>query len=208
MLDDWNIQLFLVLNATANPDPLVVALATVVAAWSIVLVLAIVAVLWIWGPPWRRGALLAVITVLPFALALNGVIGWLYYRPRPFVLGIGHTLVSHAAEAGFPSDHMTLLWTLGLGLVATAAPRSAGWAIVAIGLPTAWARVYLGVHTPLDMLGSLGVAAVAAVLARAILPRVERHLLPSAEALYVGALRALRLPASTFPQVRSGDGRP
>ena len=208
MLDDWNIQLFLALNAAASPDPLTVALAKAVAARSILLVLAIAAALWVWGPPRRRGALLAVATVLPFALALNGAIGLLYFRPRPFMMGLGHTLVPHAAEAGFPSDHMSFLWTLGLGLIATAASRPAGWCIVAIGVLTAWARIYLGVHTPLDMLGSLGVAALAALLARAILPQVERHLLSPAKALYVGVLRTLRLPDMMFPKARSEDSRP
>ena len=208
MLDEWNIQLFLALNAAANPDPLTVALAKAVAAQSIFLALAITAALWIWGPPRRRGALLAVATVLPFALVLNGIVGWLHFRPRPFMLGLGHTLVPHAAEAGFPSDHMSFLWTLGLSLLATAASRPAGWCIVVIGVPTAWARIYLGVHTPLDMLGSLGVAALAALLARAVLPQIERHLLVPAETLYIGALRALRLPDMMFPKARSGDGQP
>lgn len=208
MLDNWNIQFFLALNAAANPDPLAVALAKAVAAQSILLVLAITAALWVWGPPRRRGALLAVATVLPLALVLNGIIGWLHFHPRPFMLGLGHTLVPHAAEAGFPSDHMSFLWTLGLGLVVTAASRPAGWSIVAIGVLTAWARIYLGVHTPFDMLGSLGVAALAALFARAILPQVERHLLSPAEALYVGVLRALRLPDMMFPKARSEDGQP
>ena len=208
MLNEWNIQLFLVLNAAANPDPLTLALAKAVAAQSIFLVLAITAALWVWGPPRRRGALLAAATVLPFALVLNGIVGWLHFRPRPFMLGLGHTLVPHAAEAGFPSDHMSFLWTLGLSLRATAASRPAGWCIVAIGAPTAWARIYLGVHTPLDMLGSLGVAALAALLARAVQPLVERHLLLPAETLYVGVLRTLRLPDMIFPKARSEDGPP
>ena len=63
-------------------------------------------------------------------------------------------------------------------------------------------------HTPLDMLGSLGVAVLAALLARAVLPQIERHLLVLAETLYVGAFRALRLPDMMFLKARSGDGRP
>ncbi len=208
LLDDWNLRLFLALNAATDSDPTVVALAKAVATWGVIPVLAMVAALWVWGAPWRRGALLAVVASVPVALLLNGIVGWLYYRPRPFVSGIGRTLVQHAAEAGFPSDHATFLWTIGLGLMATAASRGAGWAILAIGLATAWARLYLGVHTPIDMLGSLAVAGAAALLARAIRPAVERHLLAPAEASYLAVLRALRLPVTAFPRARSGEGPP
>lgn len=208
MLDDWNLRLFLTVNAAANADPTVIILAKAVATWGVVPVLAIVAALWVWGQPKRRGALLAVVTVVPIALLLNGIVGWLYFRPRPFMLGIGRTLVQHAAEAGFPSDHATFLWTIGLGLMATAASRAAGWAILAIGLATAWARLYLGVHTPIDMLGSLAVAGAAALLARAIRPAVERNLLAPAEASYLAVLRALRLPVTAFPRARSGERPP
>ncbi|MDE2288769.1 MAG: phosphatase PAP2 family protein, partial [Burkholderiales bacterium] len=36
------------------------------------------------------------------------------------------------------------------------------------GLPIAWARIYVGVHFPLDMAGSLAVGAIAAWLAHAL----------------------------------------
>ncbi len=95
------------LNAPEDPNPFFVSLANLAAAWSMAPVLAILAALWIWAPPHRRGALLAVVAVLPIAMALNGLIGWIYVHPRPFVLGIGYTLVPHAADPGFPSDHVT-----------------------------------------------------------------------------------------------------
>lgn len=56
LLDDWNLRLFLALNAATDPDPTVVALAKAVATWGVIPVLAMVAALWVWGAPRRRGA--------------------------------------------------------------------------------------------------------------------------------------------------------
>lgn len=50
-------------------------------------------------------------------------------------------------------------------------PRWAGLLLAVLGLPVAWARIYLGVHFPLDMLG----AAIAAALSAWLCLREERR---------------------------------
>jgi undecaprenyl-diphosphatase len=42
-------------------------------------------------------------------LLINQVIILLWQHPRPFVIGLGHTYLAHAADSSFPSDHLTLL---------------------------------------------------------------------------------------------------
>lgn len=90
------------------------------------------------------------------------ILGW--PQPRPFMVGIGHTYLAHAADASFPSDHLTLWWSVALTMAVQKPTRTVGLVLVLAGVPIAWARVYLGVHFPLDMLGAFVVAAASAWL--------------------------------------------
>ncbi|MGO4330432.1 phosphatase PAP2 family protein, partial [Cupriavidus sp. M-11] len=105
------------------------------------------------------------------AAALGAVcaaaLGALLPMPRPFMAGIGHTYLAHAADASFPSDHVTLLATLGFVLVRarSAGLRVSGAGLLAAAAATGWARVYLGVHFPLDIAGAFALAACCAAIA-------------------------------------------
>jgi undecaprenyl-diphosphatase len=87
-------------------------------------------------------------------VAANQAIGALWPHPRPFMIGLGHAWMPHAADSSFPSDHMTVFAGVGLTLLFDGA---VGWAILAllVGASVAWARVFLGVHFPPDMAGAV-----------------------------------------------------
>ncbi len=193
-------HLFLAINASAHPDPLEVALAEIAAAWLIYAAALLVAGLWIWGRPEARGALLATVVAVSIALGVNQLLGLLWFEPRPFMIGLGHTLEYHAADNSFPSDHATYLWSLGFGLIATDAARRWGAFVCLCGLLVAWARVYLGFHFPIDMATSFLVALAAAALARAMLRPSERWLCPVIDHTYEATLRTLHLPPALFPR--------
>jgi undecaprenyl-diphosphatase len=91
------------------------------------------------------------------ALGVNVLIGFVWPEPRPFMMGVGHTWITHAADASFPSDHMTVFMSIGLTFL-LAGSLGIGLAVLGGAVAVAWARVFLGVHFPLDMLGSVGVA--------------------------------------------------
>lgn len=106
----------------------------------------------------RRMALFALASgVLTYAVAL--VAGHFYYDPRPFVVGNFIPLVSHAADNGFPSDH-TLLASV-FAVVGLYWNRALGLVLCAIAVLIAIARVYVGVHHPIDVVGSIVIATVA-----------------------------------------------
>lgn len=200
-----NDQVFLMLNAPLHPGFAVVVLADVAAVWLIYAAMALVAGLWIWGEPDRRGRLLATVGGVSAAIGINQVLGMLWYEPRPFVIGLGHTLIRHAADNSFPSDHGTFMWGLGFSLVATAAARRWGVAVWLAGLLVAWARIYLGVHYPIDMAASLLVALAGAGISLALVPAMERWALPLAELAYLRSLQVLHLPAGVFPREPPGQ---
>jgi len=196
----WNRWLFLSLNASAHPDRAVVLTADFAAQALVFVALVVAAGFWIWGNPARRGALLAVAIAAAVALGVNQLLGLFWFEPRPFMIGLGHTLLAHVPENSFPSDHATLVWTLGAGLIATGATAPGGIVVTAIGLTIAWARIYLGVHFPIDMATSALVAACGGAFARVLQSPTERRLLPVAEAIYERVLRMLGLPAAVFPR--------
>jgi len=192
--------LFLAINATDPASYIAVAIAQFAAQWLVFLPIAIIAGLWTWGAPRGRGALLAAGLALVIGMTTNQLISARWFHPRPFMAGIGHTLMFHAPENSFPSDHATLFWTLGFGLIASGSWRAWGWCFVIMGLVVASARVYLGLHFPFDMAGSLVISLSAAGLAGSVRPVVGRRLLPRAEAFYELLLERLRLPPALFPR--------
>jgi undecaprenyl-diphosphatase len=203
-METLNTNLFLLLNAPAAADASTVLVAICAAQGLVYLGAALAAGLWIWGTPAKRGTLLSTGVGLLAASAISLLITLLWYHPRPFVVGIGRSLMAHSPETSFPSDHATFLWTLGLAFAVTGAWRAWGWLLIAMGVATAWARICLGVHFPLDMAGSFAVAAVSAAIVGAIHPLVERRLLPPLDRFYESVLGTLRLPLRVFPR-RTSD---
>ena len=159
-MDALNTQLFLLLNAASGVQGAPLWLATALAQWMIWLVPLGLTSLWLLGEPNDQRAAVKALLAGMLVLGLNQLIGLAWFHPRPFMLDIGHTYLPHAADSSFPSDHVSLLGAVGLALWtsnSTWAKRLAGL-LLAVTPLVAWARIYLGVHFPLDMLGALAAA--------------------------------------------------
>ena len=202
MLLALNERLFLFLNASAHPDGALVAFANFVAADVVLGVAVLLLGLWIWGDHAKRAALLATAIATVVALGFNQLLGQLWYEPRPFMVGLGHTLASHAPENSFPSDHGAFMFTIGLALLATGASRPWGLLVCAAGAAVAWARIYLGLHFPVDMLSSALVAGACSLLAAALQGPLGR-VAPLASRVYDQSLDLLRFPSAWFPRSRN-----
>ncbi len=109
-------------------------------------------------PAQRRMALFAISAgVLTYVIGL--IASHLYYDPRPFVVGHFTPLIQHAADNGFPSDHALLASVLAMvGLYWSWRLGAVLWAIAIV---IAIARVYVGVHHPIDVIGSMVIAVIA-----------------------------------------------
>jgi len=153
-LETLNQHFFLWLNATPQTPAFAMTLATLLAEWLIYLLPVLLLAMWSLGnSTTRQTALKALLTAL-LALGLAQVIGYLWPHPRPFMLELGHTWLAHAPEASFPSDHATLCFSIGIALLLSRWFWT-GFATVLLGLLVGGARVYLGVHFPLDVAGAL-----------------------------------------------------
>jgi undecaprenyl-diphosphatase len=112
---------------------------------------------------WRLAA--ALVLVVPFKLATERVVKQLVQRERPGTTVPDAILRGvHPGGLSFVSGHAIITFAI-VGLLALVLPRR--WAIVAfvLAMLNAVARVYLGAHNPLDVVGGAAVGlAIAAVL--------------------------------------------
>lgn len=184
MLEELNLKLFALMNANASASEWQIRFAVLAAEYLIYLIPVLLVVLWLWGTSKQRSPLLLATIVAFVALGVNQLIGLAWFHPRPDVLGVGRTLFAHAAESSFPCDHMTVFWTIGLTLFCSAATKFVGATTMAVGIVVAWARVFLGVHFPLDMLGAIVISSVCFAIFIPLRPWIGQTLLPAIEKIY------------------------
>ena len=95
---------------------------------------------------------------------MNQFLKMLFRIPRPWVLDPHFDIVESAREAAtgysFPSGHtQSAVGTFG-GMARMTKKNWLRWVLVVLVLLVAFSRMYLGVHTPLDVGVSLGIGAV------------------------------------------------
>lgn len=165
-MEQFNHDLFAVF--AASPDRSVAApFGTVfLAEWTILLGPALLVWLWICGSSAdRRAAIGACLSALS-AVAVAALLSMLIWHPRPFMDGLFPNYLHHAPDSSFPSDHATLLFALGfaLWLVPPVRLPRVWMVMIALAAAVGWARVYLGVHYPFDIIGAAMVGLLPALV--------------------------------------------
>jgi undecaprenyl-diphosphatase len=109
-----------------------------------------------------RLALITIIT-LPLAYITAKIASYFWYHTRPFVEAGIAPLIDHAADNGFPSDHMLLASTLA-SIVMLRYPRIAVpfW-LMAVAIGTA--RILAHVHHVTDIAASAAIGMASAFFA-------------------------------------------
>ncbi|MCM2494586.1 undecaprenyl-diphosphatase [Burkholderia glumae] len=177
-MPNLDLAMFSALNAGRDPQPVVAHLAVFAANWLVGVVPLLLAALWLTGTRAMRRAAIAAAVSAGIALLLAQLMPLCWYAPRPFALGIGTQLIAHAPDSAFPSHHMAFVWSVAARLWLARTTRALGAATAIDALLVAWARVYAGIHWPLDMLGGALTGSAAALLAQryggALVARIER----------------------------------
>ena len=157
-MEALNLKLFFWLHQGSGQQPLVDTVAIFFAEGGPYLLLLGLVLFWFPADDRRRYSLLEATEAGILGLLINQLLGMLIYYPRPYMVGLVQPLIAHGPENSFPSNHATLMLTVALYLLCRQNWRKQGAVLLLLALATAWGRVYAGVHFPLDMLGSLGVA--------------------------------------------------
>ncbi|MCP3707737.1 phosphatase PAP2 family protein [Paraburkholderia sp. CNPSo 3274] len=162
-VETLNRTIFLALNATPATPHWLIASGTLIADYAILLVPAMLVALWLTGADERRALAVRACFAGLLALGINQLIGLAWYHPRPFVSATGHTFLAHAPDSSFPSDHVTLLSAVSFTFL-YGGKRGVGLLALIVDVAVAWARIFVGVHWPFDMIGAAIVAWLACVV--------------------------------------------
>jgi undecaprenyl-diphosphatase len=199
-MEHLNQSLFVLLNAAALPSPSMNVLMFVCANALIWVMPAMLAIGWLRAPAlsradrpaltaagqWRaaRNDFVEAALAAAIGLALSQVIGAMWPHPRPFAIGLGHQWIPHADDPSLPSDHATLAFSVACSLLLHARTRLPGIMLALMGIVIGWARVYAGVHFPLDIVCGALLGYASAVMATWLAPVLVPPILRVAEPIY------------------------
>lgn len=112
---------------------------------------------------------LVILAIISFPLIfLAAKIGaYVYFDPRPFVVGHFTPLVAHEPDNGFPSDHALLLSSVTMLFVFY--QRRISCVLLTLTAIVACSRVYVGIHHFVDVLASVLMAVTIVALVQYVL---------------------------------------
>lgn len=113
--------------------------------------------LWFYSENGKKDALFSFSGAV-LALGVSYLLGMVFSHPAPYSQSF-ETLLVEAPENSFPSQHTAVM--LGAAMPLLWRRIKIGSVLVLTGLLTGFARVYTGLHFPVDILGSLVAVAAA-----------------------------------------------
>ena len=103
-------------------------------------------------PKQKEMVIFSVISVaLIYLLAV--IASHIYFDPRPFIVDNFKPLIPSSTDNGFPSDHTLLV--SAVASVIMYFNRRVGFMLWVIVICVGISRVYVGVHRPIDVIGSI-----------------------------------------------------
>lgn len=123
---------------------------------------------------WRRRLQLTLFSVFSLLVSMGIIktaLNYFFFRERPFVVYNFTPLLSHAAsDPSFPSGHAIAFFTLATLMFFWIDRKWGVWFYIAAVL-IAVARVFVGVHFPLDVIAGALIGFVTPFLVRLVLPK-------------------------------------
>jgi undecaprenyl-diphosphatase len=160
MIEQLNMSLFHLINQYAGLNPFIDILAIFAAKYMPLIIVLGLIYLWIKREDKTQDIVLYGVYAAVIGLLINYIIGLVYFHPRPFMIPTGTLLFSYPGDSSFPSDHTTLMLSLTFMLTYFRETRKIGLLFVVLGLIGGFARVFCGVHFPMDILGSVVVSLI------------------------------------------------
>ena len=160
MFEGLNVRLFQMIHKGAGTDPFFDLCAIFFSETGPYILIAVFVLAWLRAGKKRKHILIETMEAAALSLVLNQLIGFYYFHPRPYMIGLCDPLILHSPETSFPSDHATFMFTAIIYLLVFNDGYSLGLLLLPVAVITAWGRVYSGIHFPFDMFGSLVVGVI------------------------------------------------
>lgn len=109
----------------------------------------------------RKSLFLALVTIPIIILLIKGI-HLFFYEPRPFINFHLSPLIPHEEDASFPSRHTSIVSVIAFSYVYFKSKWAPIFLLLAIWVGLA--RIYVGVHYPLDIIGGFLLGLVALVI--------------------------------------------
>jgi undecaprenyl-diphosphatase len=167
-----NYSVFQAINQWAGRSHLLDSIMIFCANDLVWVMLAVLVFLWLTGQPENQKAvfyacLTAVISLFIASVFISPAVN----HTRPFVGHTIHQLIPHAPDASFPSDHATFAFSVAFGVLLF--KRKWGVVLLTLAVFTGFARVFVGVHYPGDILGAMALSLVVGYLVWKISDRMD-----------------------------------
>lgn len=174
-----NTDLFLLISGLSHKNPLLDNLMIFGAEYLIFIAFALLFSLLVIGKTTERKIVLLAIFGLVISTTLRSIIQYFYFEPRPFVTLPIQPLINHAPDAAFPSGHTTMISSMAFAF----------WFYRSKLTPlflffVAWigfARIFVGVHYPLDILGGAVLGLLSISLAWEVIKILKKKFLKPQE---------------------------
>ncbi|QUM85926.1 MULTISPECIES: undecaprenyl-diphosphatase [unclassified Moritella] len=173
-MQQLNNLLFSAINQFAGQNQLLDYLFILFAEAMPYVFIALVVILWFRSKEQSKRYLIGATLTSVVGITINTLIAQVYFHPRPFMDNLGTTLVEHAANSSFPSDHTTFMFCIAFSLLFHRATRKLAFGLTALAVVGGLSRVYIGVHFPFDIAGAAIIGALSAMMVHSI-----RHKLAS-----------------------------
>ncbi len=116
-----------------------------------------------WKEKIRIGAIVSMTVILARGI-ITEAIRFFYYHPRPFEEYGLTPLIDKLESASFPSAHAAFFFALAFAVWGVS--RKWGYWLLLFAVLNGLARIFVGVHHPLDILGGMGVGLISYLIVR------------------------------------------
>jgi undecaprenyl-diphosphatase len=157
----------------------------------------VLALLWFHRAGLRAGLAVGIGAVV--AVLIGQVLSSVFPESRPFVVDHFIPLISHPADGSFPSDHLLVLGALVGGCMPASRRLAAVTAVMA--LLVAVARVYVGIHHPVDVAAGFLIGVACGLAAWAALGAVRGAIDAGDAWLQRRGLRPIRAGTTAPPRL-------
>lgn len=157
-----NVSLFYFVFNFSRKFPLLNGLMIFGADYLILLTLVLVIILAIARKSRERKSLLLILPGTVVALLLIQIIHLFIFEPRPFIVLPINPLIKHTADASFPSTHTTIMSVIAFAYIFFGSKFSLLFLLLLLWVGLA--RIYVGIHYPVDIAGGILVGFLAVYL--------------------------------------------